>query len=635
MELPPALMPWGAYLELFPRELAHALGPLIQRLDLVIGPLRASTRQGEGDPDGFYGITRRGSYERLLISEWMLAEEYPEEFARRAVMGEHGFLELARRQPAGTRTSVALFDAGPNQLGAPRIAHLAALIVLARRAEAVGACFQWGVLQQSELGMEPPATLETQRHRGKAEGGAGGDKRKSAAYAANLHTSVTAHTISHLLQARSSREAESEDIAARREQVGSEIGADDLWIVGGRRLGSLSAVKGASLVQIDDSLEPQAHHLTAMVVDKGRTRPTATLELPEDATCVRLLRDPFFVRIPETYRAPERLAAPTSNLLFATGGSKLMARAGRDHLIVYPVPNSPHADPGKPKIYHTLIPRPILAAGRTGKGFVLVTTGQEPDLLHIGSVGAKSGKFRNLSLLVPPGIKVTSPDATDPLTPCFYFAGARADARWLILVKDCLLRPQIDEDSPAVEYAKVEMEPVLAAGSSSTGCMFVGQEASRWVLLFLPWNGPRQILREFSQVQNARLGYGGPFDLMAAVEEVPGQWMIWPLDSDFVLHPSSEDQVMGVVVLSGNGIAGIRNTNTEPGLIVLHKDRRKITVMGRNWTRAVPPASTPIVRITASLDGPEIAYLTVHGELVIYCLQREVILYRLETRLTL
>src|SRR5439155_13952906 len=68
IDLPRALAPWRAYLELFPRELALALWPLVQRLDVAIGPLRVHTLAGAGDPDGFDGITRRGSYEHLLLS---------------------------------------------------------------------------------------------------------------------------------------------------------------------------------------------------------------------------------------------------------------------------------------------------------------------------------------------------------------------------------------------------------------------------------------------------------------------------------------------------------------------------------------------------------------------------------------
>src|SRR5437773_2284421 len=105
IELPAPLMPWAPYLTLVPNEQIRAFAPLVQRLDIAIGPLRVQARSGSGQPDGFDGISRRGSYERLLLSEWLLADEMPEEFARRAAMSEHAFLEIARLEPAGARVS--------------------------------------------------------------------------------------------------------------------------------------------------------------------------------------------------------------------------------------------------------------------------------------------------------------------------------------------------------------------------------------------------------------------------------------------------------------------------------------------------------------------------------------------------
>jgi prepilin-type processing-associated H-X9-DG protein len=46
LPLPPPLAPWAALLEIFPTDLARALGPLVQRLDVAIGPLRARYRMG-------------------------------------------------------------------------------------------------------------------------------------------------------------------------------------------------------------------------------------------------------------------------------------------------------------------------------------------------------------------------------------------------------------------------------------------------------------------------------------------------------------------------------------------------------------------------------------------------------------
>ncbi len=142
--LPGDLAPWRGMLGLFPAELAGDLGGMLPRLALAIGPMRAASPTRGGEPDGFAGIARRGSYERLLHTEWLLADEAPDEFARRASAGEHAFFQIARRSPARAASSVALFDAGPEQLGAPRIVQLAALIVLAERARRAGARFAWG-----------------------------------------------------------------------------------------------------------------------------------------------------------------------------------------------------------------------------------------------------------------------------------------------------------------------------------------------------------------------------------------------------------------------------------------------------------------------------------------------------------
>jgi len=145
--LPDALRPWASQLSLFPEDLALSLGAHVARLAAAIGPMRARNEVVGGELQGYDGLTRRGSPERLLISEWLMAMEAPDEFVRRAAFGEQAYLKPAFRQPQGGRRAVALLDAGPDQLGAPRIAHLALLVVLARRAEAAGVGFSWGVLQ--------------------------------------------------------------------------------------------------------------------------------------------------------------------------------------------------------------------------------------------------------------------------------------------------------------------------------------------------------------------------------------------------------------------------------------------------------------------------------------------------------
>ncbi|WP_165673258.1 hypothetical protein [Metapseudomonas otitidis] len=148
LQLPDALAHWGQPLQELDSELAEALADLAQRLHNLVGPVQRRQSGELKEPDGLGDLQRRGPYERLLPSEWLLADAFPDEFLRRAASGEHLFLASEARACQGNRTIIALFDAGPRQLGAPRLAHIAMLILLARRAQAVGGELRWGILQQ-------------------------------------------------------------------------------------------------------------------------------------------------------------------------------------------------------------------------------------------------------------------------------------------------------------------------------------------------------------------------------------------------------------------------------------------------------------------------------------------------------
>ena len=137
MQLPDALQPWRPWLGWFTPDLAAELGQLVGRLHPLLGRFRNGSLHGDPEPDGLDDLRQRGSYERLLNSEWLLAGDLPDEFLRRAASGEHLFLAPRPRASQVDRFIVALFDAGPWQLGAPRLAQMAMWILLARRAHNV------------------------------------------------------------------------------------------------------------------------------------------------------------------------------------------------------------------------------------------------------------------------------------------------------------------------------------------------------------------------------------------------------------------------------------------------------------------------------------------------------------------
>jgi hypothetical protein len=148
MRLPTALQAWHPWLSWFAPELAAQLGEVLQRMHPLMGRYNGRRQGGAPEPDGVEDLRRRGSYERLLSSEWLLATELPDEFLRRAAGGEHLFLAPRPRATQADRLIVAVFDTGPWQLGAPRLAQLALWILLARRALEAGGELRWGVLHQ-------------------------------------------------------------------------------------------------------------------------------------------------------------------------------------------------------------------------------------------------------------------------------------------------------------------------------------------------------------------------------------------------------------------------------------------------------------------------------------------------------
>ena len=164
LDLPPSLRPWGAQLSVLPTALALSIGPWLPRLAQAVGPLATEVTATTGEPQGYGGLARRGPYDRLLLGEWLLADELPDEFLRRAIDGEHVFYELSHRAPVDRRRVVVLFDGGPQQLGGPRIAQLALLLLFARRAEAAGADLAWGVLQDPQRRLLDGATRSSVEH---------------------------------------------------------------------------------------------------------------------------------------------------------------------------------------------------------------------------------------------------------------------------------------------------------------------------------------------------------------------------------------------------------------------------------------------------------------------------------------
>lgn len=261
--LPQPLQAWRPWLDWFAPQLAPQVGELLLRLHPLLGRFRAQQPGAEPEPDGLGDLRRRGPYERLLATEWLLAEELPDEFLRRAAANEHLFLAPRPRTRRAERLIVALFDAGPLQLGAPRLAHLALWILLARRAAEAGGELRWGLLQT-------PGTL---------------------------HDATGAIRLQQLLEARTFTIASPSHAQQWKQWIAEQrMAMGECWLVGPEL--QEAPQRGVASHQVAIRRAPAGELLEVKLAERAAKR-SLMLPLPAAAVAVPLLQGRFLQPTPE------------------------------------------------------------------------------------------------------------------------------------------------------------------------------------------------------------------------------------------------------------------------------------------------------------------------------------------------
>jgi serine/threonine protein kinase len=576
-ELPPELKPWAAQLSELPPDLALGLGRSVRKVSRAIGPLRVPSRSIHGEPDGYDGLVRRGPFERLLSSEWLLAMEIEDEFLRRAVSGEQAFFALARREPSGSRRSIALFDAGPSSIGTPRVAHLATLIALAARAESGGARFAWGIIQD--------------------------DRRSQVA-------EVSRASVLRLLEARSASEASPKDAADWIGQLGTPQEADDLWIVGGRRAHALFGA-ASSRITIEEPFEQGPAPLSLEINRTGYADRRMELELPPQPDCVRLLRDPFRVRVTRPVRGAPELD-PKGDLYFSPDGKRLMVHLADGGLVAFPVPNSPRAPPGRPTIFrHDHEGGEISGATWHDRRLHLLEVAEgSAFLLRTGARGRLTRTWR-----------------ADPMSDRFVSARGRLlplavmDDRVLALdasrrlhtyeLKDDRLEFEGAADRVTGFVSRQNLAAYFQAPDHTIdprqggrGKLYVARRGEVQIDLGLEIGGSG----DFRFVHGAR-GFGAaPYFGPVAIRVESGAWAVPLLGGIRWIEAPRSGRVIGVRLAPTDGA---------PGLIVLEDDERSFSWRGDGRDDYLWLAVRRVVATAMSPVHPQVACLLEDGELIV------------------
>jgi hypothetical protein len=596
IDLPVGLASWAPQLAVLPSDLALSLAPWVGRLALAVGPLAATQTRRSGEPDGYSGLSRRGSYERLLTSEWGIADLFPDEFLRRAGAGEHLFLDLARSEPHGALRSVAIVSAGPAQLGAPRLAHIAGLIVLARRAAAAGASFAWGVLEDSD-------------HR--------------------LHDAVDEASIQQLLGARTAVAADADAFTRWLEMIGGDRDLD-FWFIGSDDDAGNAAHAGASTLVVRDVLEPNTRALDIEIQRRGREA-RARLELPAPDHCARLLRDPFSRGGGST---PKVAAAngPALDVRFAPGARKLIVRLADGSFETWPIPTSPKDKLGSPRHWTAPRNRTVIALG-IGKRSVLAATATLDDTTAIELHYSSNEPVR---VMLPNGVATAlaeclATNKTPRIRTCA-LVRMREQARSdlivdvlgrLLVVPGFSLWPRPGTVFSALPFNGAREDRgglALATAFFSASVVWAEQHENGQVhVIEGNSNGNRRVAivgaREEPDVQ-----FGFAFPSSESWGVVSAAW-------DAEHRRVAAQKLPHTTLKSVVPVVGVCLRDGVPGLLTRPHPYRLAWVIGER-RELLPTASAPIASVAVSPSQPYVAWVTEAGEVVVYSMQHNAVLLR-------
>jgi len=580
--LPRHLAPWAAPLALFPEEIALVLGPMVTRLAGLVGGW-PSDRAPEGSPNGYDGIGRRGPYDRLLATEWLLLEELPDEFLRRAVAGEHFFLQQAHQASAAARRSVVLFDAGPEQLGAPRIAHLALLIVLVQRAVQNGASLSWGVLQE-------PSSV--------------------------LRTGLTKAELRGLLGARCARPVLSEDIDRWVAAVGAPA-PSELWFVGAEQLGVQARSRKASALVVTDVMEPGAPRRVRVTAASPHTAHVreAVLDVPPGPAAVALMRDPFAsdFAVRQTTSVQFDLR---SNIIFSPDGRRLHMRGANGALVTFHIPNSPRGKPSRPSVFAQPPGHSIIAVGQTnGKRRTLVVS-QQDNTLAVFTLSRRGRVAARAAFYTAEGERLPFITGDAPLRPL----GVLADKFCFIDAVGNLV--VLDKG----KFRLMDARPAVASRVVNGGFVYVRfrDDSPNVRVARLDASGEIELKSvgvEVPAIPDARYYFGavGLANLVAYSPSLSRCAIFHNLQASEVAVPETHS-VVGMVERS--------SPNPQPWLIAIDGSRTRIEALALGGRETLVTTAAPLAFVAASEAAPVVAFLTQAGELGVFsCAAKAMVLH--------
>jgi len=586
VQLPAPLEPWRAWLALFSPELVAPLSDLLMRLQPLTGKLGHTALSAQDLPTGVGNIVRRGSYERMLLTEWAFADTEPDEFIRRAANGELLFTGPEPDGRKNTKRSVVIFDAGPAQLGEPRIAHIVFFILLARRAEEANAMFQWGVWQRPGV----------------------------------LHEKSDLSGLKTLLNSRSLRAATSQDTGAWDGALNADI--DDCWLIGANaNLAPLRAKSQVFLSQawMDNQLE--------VTLSQPRGTRTFLLDLPDPGLGVRILRQPFE---PIAAKGKIRQKNGRSSLKqpprFAIYGPWLAVPQLDGGTAIFHIPQSTKAEAGKYRVEMPLAKGTVLAAGVFKKNLSYVMA-RDDELVFCGFPGKLFGT--GPSVKRPDMTRFRAPPSLARWLQLFYLYSSNKsmpresvvvldiDGRlvcWELSPESVLPHRPFDQKMNVDEkiYPRQIAAKVLGASQIGSTLFFGCKDDDGFTGLYKwhsPTGSPEKIRRIPRDGQVLLFGQGAMWmrkeEGALALRLNDTEWWVGTLNNAETTLVNDNSDVLGVVK---------RQLDVMPGLVVLHPSKLRIELCVGKQRYTLVNSLEPIGQASVDPITGRLAWITAHNK---------------------
>ncbi len=585
MQLPPSISSWSGVLQIFPNDIAQELRLLSRRLSPLLGPLPQAELHGNDEVDGIGGLTNKINYERLLISEWAVANTSPQEFLRRATAGEHLFLELARYQPHSKKSVVVLLNSGPDQLGKPRLLHMALLILLGRRAEQIKADFFWGVFQDDSC---------------------------------KLHSEINESSIITLLHSNSSLSHSPKQMEGWQQRLSTELMAE-CWCIGVPRI--QETFQAQHTVSITEPLKADVRTLE-VTVDDGQRQRSAEVTLPDDDIGVRILRSPF-----EQKRAN---IAPVDhgcgNITIGHHGRK-MAYKIANTVYVYTIPSSQNAKVGQVRQFTFPEGHSLVAINLTKKRISAITQDNGHWYYH---------RFPNAHRVITQTKSQRLSVQETGAMPTFLFdKGPRQDR---LLLLDANQRIRSLDLPPETNLYQAIAQKVIAFGDCGIGPYYIYQLADDEVEMVWMTSLPQPSTARFGialkRPPGAFVHSSGNWSKNSigalAIEYAEGLWQLYSQKKEVEITVKPNESPCGVICYQLDNRPENLARNRRLHLIVHNEDENAIySINQHNERRIVLDCDGGISGLQLNPRYPYLHYKEESGDDITYCIDRGVELLRL------